>query len=85
VLNSYKAFKRRAVMNEIAKLDCREREELFLATAHDIKLPEAMAEKDFWVCWTLGYLFHQCPWAKHIAFKGGDQFIKMFRTDRAVF
>ena len=32
-------------MNRIAKLDRREREELFLATAHDIKLPEAMAEK----------------------------------------
>jgi len=48
-------------MNRIAKLDRSEREELFLATAHDIKLPEAMAEKDFWVCWTLDYLFHQCP------------------------
>lgn len=60
------------------KLDRREREELFLATAHDIKLPEAMAEKDFWVCWTIGYLFHQCPWAKHIAFKGGTSLSKCF-------
>ncbi len=65
-------------MNRIAKLDRREREELFLATAYDIKLPEAMAEKDFWVCWTLGYLFHQCPWAKHIAFKGGTSLSKCF-------
>ena len=40
-------------MNKIAKLSHREREELFLATAHDIKLPEAMAEKDFWVCWLM--------------------------------
>ena len=31
-------------MNKIAKLSRREREEIFLATAHDIKLPEAMAE-----------------------------------------
>lgn len=37
-----------------------------------------MAEKDFWVCWTLGYLFHQCPWAKHIAFKGGTSLSKCF-------
>ena len=65
-------------MNRIAKLDRREREELFLATAHDIKLPEAMAEKDFWVCWTLDYLFHQCPWAKHMAFKGGTSLSKCF-------
>jgi hypothetical protein len=34
-------------MNRIANLNCREREELFLATSHDIKLPEAMVEKDF--------------------------------------
>ncbi len=31
-------------MNRIAKLSSRDREELFLATAHDIKLPEAMAD-----------------------------------------
>ena len=65
-------------MNRIAKLDRREREELFLATAHDIKLPEAMVEKDFWVCWTLDYLFHKCPWAKHMAFKGGTSLSKCF-------
>lgn len=65
-------------MNRIAKLDCREREELFLATAHDIKLPEAMVEKDFWVCWTLDYLFHQCSCAKHMAFKGGTSLSKCF-------
>lgn len=65
-------------MNRVAKLDRREREELFLATAHDIKLPEAMVEKDFWVCWTLDYLFHQCQWAKNMAFKGGTSLSKCF-------
>ncbi|MDW7656722.1 MAG: nucleotidyl transferase AbiEii/AbiGii toxin family protein [Bacillota bacterium] len=65
-------------MNRIAKLSSRDREELFLATAHDIKLPEAMAEKDFWVCWVLDYLFHQSPWAKHMAFKGGTSLSKCY-------
>ncbi|MDD5603937.1 MAG: nucleotidyl transferase AbiEii/AbiGii toxin family protein [Eubacteriales bacterium] len=65
-------------MNKIAKLSCREREELFLATAHDIKLLEAMTEKDFWVCWTLDYLFHQSPWAKQMAFKGGTSLSKCY-------
>lgn len=65
-------------MNRIAKLDRREREELFLATAHDIKLPESMVEKDFWVCWTLDYLFHQNPWAKQMAFKGGTSLSKCY-------
>jgi hypothetical protein len=36
-------------MNRIANLNRREREELFLATSHDIKLPEAMVEKDSWI------------------------------------
>ena len=66
-------------MNSVAKLSRDEREELFLATAHDIKLPEAMAEKDFWVCWVLGYLFHQSPWAKHMAFKGGTSLSKCYK------
>jgi hypothetical protein len=65
-------------MNKIARISRREREELFLATAHDIKLPEAMAEKDFWVCWTLDYLFHQSPWAKQMAFKGGTSLSKCY-------
>ena len=65
-------------MNKIAKLDRREREELFLVTAYDIKLPEAMAEKDFWVCWTLEYLFHKSPWANQMAFKGGTCLSKCF-------
>lgn len=65
-------------MNKIIKLGRHEREELFLATAHDIKLPEAMAEKDFWVCWTLDYLFHQSPWAKQMAFKGGTSLSKCY-------
>jgi len=65
-------------MNRIARLGRREREEIFLATAHDIKLPEAMAEKDFWVCWTLDYLFHRCPWAKQMAFKGGTSLSKCY-------
>lgn len=65
-------------MNRIANLDRREREELFLVTAHDIKLPEAMAEKDFWVCWVLDYLFHKCTWAEHMAFKGGTSLSKCY-------
>ena len=65
-------------MNRIANFDRREREELFLVTAHDIKLPESMAEKDFWVCWTLDCLFHKCPWSKHMVFKGGTSLSKCY-------
>lgn len=65
-------------MKEVARRERKEREELFLVTAREIGLPEAMVEKDFWVCWTLDYLFHGCPWAAHLAFKGGTSLSKCF-------
>lgn len=37
-----------------------------------------MIEKDFWVCWTLDYLFHDSPWKEHLAFKGGTSLSKCF-------
>lgn len=52
-------------MNDVAKLSNAEREELFLITAREKALPEAVIEKDFWVCWTLDYLFHESPWKEH--------------------
>ena len=45
-------------MRKVANLSGTEREELFLVTARERALPEAVVEKDFWVCWTLDYLFH---------------------------
>ena len=65
-------------MKWIAQLSNAEREELFLVTAREKGLPEAMIEKDFWVCWTLDYLFHASPWKEHLAFKGGTSLSKCF-------
>lgn len=65
-------------MNVVAKLSSTELEELFTVTARKIKVPEAMIEKDFWVCWTLNYLFHECRWAPHLAFKGGTSLSKCY-------
>ena len=65
-------------MKKVANLSSSEREELFLVTAREKALPEAMIEKDFWVCWTLDYLFHESPWKEHLAFKGGTSLSKCF-------
>lgn len=65
-------------MKNIAILSRNDREELFIVTAREVNLPEAMVEKDFWVCWTLDYLFHDCPWKEHLAFKGGTSLSKCF-------
>ena len=65
-------------MRNIATLSRNDREELFIVTAREVNLPEAMVEKDFWVCWTLDYLFHDCLWKEHLAFKGGTSLSKCF-------
>ena len=65
-------------MKKVANLSSAEREELFLVTARERALPEAVIEKDFWVCWTLDYLFHDSPWKEHLAFKGGTSLSKCF-------
>lgn len=65
-------------MREIANMSRERREELFLTTSWKSGLPEAMVEKDFWVCWTLDYLFHISPWKDRLAFKGGTSLSKCF-------
>lgn len=63
-------------MNKIAKLADKDREALFRNTARKIGMNDAIIEKDFWVCWTLDYLFHKCKWKDVLAFKGGTSLSK---------
>lgn len=63
-------------MIEIARLPADDRRELFHNTAAKTGLHDAIVEKDFWVCLTLGYLFHRCPWKKTVTFKGGTSLSK---------
>lgn len=65
-------------MNSIIKLPKHEREILFRNTAAKCGLSEGIVEKDFWVCWTLDYLFHKSPWKNHLVFKGGTSLSKCF-------
>ena len=41
-------------------------------------LNDTVVEKDFWVCFTLDYLFHRSPWMDFITFKGGTSLSKAF-------
>lgn len=65
-------------MNNIVKLPKAEREILFRNTAAKCGMSEGIVEKDFWVCWTLDYLFHHSAWSNHLAFKGGTSLSKSF-------
>lgn len=40
----------------------------------------AVVEKDFWVCFTLDYLFHKSLWPRSFSFKGGTSLSKAFHV-----
>ena len=66
-------------MRFIANLPPGDRRALFANAAEKAGLTEAIIEKDFWVCWTLDYLFHRCEWRNDLSFKGGTSLSKAFR------
>lgn len=65
-------------MRAVAKWTYRDKQRLFRNTAGKMGLHEDIVEKDFWVCFTLDYLFHDSPWKNKINFKGGTSLSKAF-------
>lgn len=65
-------------MRKVARLSNSDRTELFRNTADKMGLNDAIVEKDFWVCFTLDYLFHRSQWKDSITFKGGTSLSKAF-------
>ncbi len=54
------------------------RAEIFAETANRRGLPEALVEKDFWVCWTLAQVFSIEQIKEGLLFKGGTSLSKVF-------
>ena len=65
-------------MHKIAQAGPDERRALFHNTAIKLGLSDAIVEKDFWVCWTLDYLFNESLWSQSFTFKGGTSLSKCF-------
>jgi predicted nucleotidyltransferase component of viral defense system len=65
-------------MNRLATENPQFRRNLFIETGNRLKIPPAMVEKDFWVCWVLGRLFGHPELSKVILFKGGTSLAKVF-------
>ena len=65
-------------MRNVARLSEDDRRELFRNTADKMGLNDVIVEKDFWVCFTLDYLFHRSPWKEDVTFKGGTSLSKAF-------
>jgi hypothetical protein len=56
------------------------RAEVFAETADRRGLPEAIIEKDFWVCWVLKQLFSIEALSGRLLFKGGTSLSKVFHA-----
>jgi hypothetical protein len=67
-------------MDAIAHLEPDKRAELFAETQRKTRIPAAIVEKDFWVCWVLRYLFTESELKNDVIFKGGTSLSKVFRV-----
>ena len=67
-------------MNSVARMPANARAELFTETADRRNLPEAIIEKDFWVCWVLKQLFSIEVLTGRLLFKGGTSLSKIFHV-----
>jgi hypothetical protein len=67
-------------VNAIARMPAAERAEVFAETADRKGLPEAIVEKDFWVCWVLMQLFSMEELSGRLVFKGGTSLSKIFHA-----
>lgn len=65
-------------MDKVAALPAAQRSELFTETAARRGMTPAIAEKDFWVTWTLGKLFSHPELSRILMFKGGTSLSKVF-------
>jgi nucleotidyltransferase AbiEii toxin of type IV toxin-antitoxin system len=65
-------------MDRTAKLSNDEHRDLFNETAIRLGITPFIAEKDFWVCWTLKQIFQDENLARLLMFKGGTSLSKVF-------
>ncbi len=67
-------------MKNIASLSIEDRQVLFSQTATKLKMTPSIIEKDFWVCFMLDHLFHDCKFKEAFVFKGGTSLSKSYHA-----
>ncbi len=67
-------------MDEFAKGSPEDRREAFQETSAQKGVSFQIAEKDFWVCWTLRRLFGLEKFDKYFVFKGGTSLSKVYNV-----
>ena len=66
-------------MDKFLSLDSEERSNLFIEVAARTGISDVSAEKDFWVCYCLDYLFNRYKGKDYLIFKGGTSLSKAYR------
>lgn len=67
-------------MNRIATAEARFRSDVFKEAAARLRMPTAIVEKDFWVCWMLGLIFGSPFGPDSFVFKGGTALSKVYEV-----
>lgn len=67
-------------MNRFLKLSGEEKREVFQAVSLSMGLRPDIVEKDFWVCFMLNHLFHDCKYKDAFVFKGGTSLSKAYHV-----
>ena len=65
-------------MKRIVNLNQERRNNLFEATAREMKVSSVIIEKDFWVCFVLNYLLNESKYKDCFIFKGGTSLSKCY-------
>ena len=65
-------------MFEYKKISKTDLEQVIRNASHKLGVHESILEKDYWVCFTLNYLFSSCKWNEAFTFKGGTSLSKCF-------
>ncbi len=67
-------------MNRFVNISTAEKKEVFQAVALSMGLRPDIIEKDFWVCFMLNHLFHECKYKDAFVFKGGTSLSKVYHV-----
>lgn len=67
-------------MNRFFKISGEEKKEVFQAVSLSMGLRPDIVEKDFWVCFMLHHLFHDCKYKDAFVFKGGTSLSKAYHV-----
>ena len=65
-------------MYSIAKWKINDRKVMFENTANKMGVDVNIIEKDYYVCFLIGYLFEKCKYKDYFTFKGGTSLSKAY-------